>query len=64
MKTTKTKTFDTVTESRRWKEAVSRETAGMTRAELLAFFNKPRDARAHSDEAETCIVREEPPTGA
>lgn len=59
MKTTKTKTFDTVTESRRWKAAVTRQTSGMSCAELLEFFNKPR-ATIKPDE-ETCIVREEPP---
>ena len=63
--TTKTKTFDAVAESRRWKEAVSRQTAGMTREQVLAFFNKERAIAAlemmrHADE-ETCRVREDPP---
>ncbi len=64
MKTTKTKTFDTVTESRRWKAAVTRQTAGMSRAELLEFFNKPRATNIYKSELEeeTCVVREEPPT--
>jgi hypothetical protein len=35
---TKTKTFDAVAESRRWKEAVARKTKGMTRAEVMAYF--------------------------
>ena len=66
MKTMKTKTFDAVAESRRWKEAVSRQTAGMTREQVLAFFNKDRaiaalEAMRDADE-ETCVVREEPPT--
>lgn len=63
MKTTKTKTFDTVTESRRWKAAVTRQTAGMSRAELLEFFNKPRSTATYASEPgeETCILREEPP---
>ena len=65
MKTITTKTFDAVAESRRWKEAVSRQTAGMTREQVLAFFNKDRaiaalDASRHTDE-ERCLVREEPP---
>ena len=57
----KKKTFDAVAESRRWKEAVARKTAGMTSAQLLTFFNRdqalarmqtwrkksPRHATAH-----------------
>ena len=53
MKTMKTKTFETVAESRRWKEAVSRQTAGMT----------PRTSAGtirHADEP-ACILREDPP---
>jgi hypothetical protein len=42
MKTTKPKKFDTVLESRRWKAAVSRETQGMTREQILAYFDKDR----------------------
>jgi hypothetical protein len=34
------KSFDAVAESRKWKEAVARETAGMTREQLLAFFDR------------------------
>ena len=65
MKTTKTKTFDAVAESRRLKEAVSQQTEGMTREQVLAFFNKDRVIAAlgticHADEP-TCILREEPP---
>ena len=64
MKMMKTKTFDAVAESRRWKEAVSHETEGMTREEVLAFFNKDRVIAAlgairHADEP-ACIGREEP----
>ena len=36
---TKTKTFDAVAESRKWKESVARETEGMTREEVLAYFD-------------------------
>jgi hypothetical protein len=65
MKTMKTKTFDAVAESRRWKEAVSRETEGMTRDQVLALFNKDRVIAAlgttRQAEEPTCIVREEPP---
>ena len=65
MKTLKTKTFDAVAESRRWKEAVSHQTAGMTREQVLAFFNKDRVIAAlsktrHAD-APARIVREKPP---
>jgi len=31
--------FDAVAESRKWKEAVGREIAGMTSAERVAYFN-------------------------
>jgi hypothetical protein len=57
------KTFDAVSESRKWKEAVARETAGMSRAEVLDFFNNARTASSQPRETkeETCIVREEPP---
>ena len=37
---TKTKTFDAVAESRKWKETVGRETEGMTREEVLAYFDR------------------------
>ena len=37
---TTTKTFDAVAESRKWKEAVARETDGMTRDEVLAYFDR------------------------
>ena len=61
----KTKHFDAVAESRRWKEATSRQTAGMTHEEVLAFFNKERvlaslgEMRGAAEQ--TCVVREEPP---
>ena len=37
---TTTKTFDAVAESRKWKEAVARETEGMTREEVVAYFER------------------------
>ncbi|MEQ1853942.1 MAG: hypothetical protein ABMA01_20415 [Chthoniobacteraceae bacterium] len=56
------KAFDAVAESRKWKEAVTRETASMSRAEVLEFFNSSRTASSHLREyEETCVVREEPP---
>ena len=56
--------FDAVAESRRWKAAVLRQTQRMTRAEVLAYFNRHL-SRAALEEvggtAEgTCVVREEP----
>lgn len=41
----KTKTFDAMAESRRWKESVARQTEGMTREEVLAYFD--REAVGH-----------------
>ena len=62
MRTTKTKSFDAVTQSRRWKEAVMRQTERMTREEALAFFGKAAALAAlRSAEQESCGVREEPP---
>jgi hypothetical protein len=62
MKTTKTKSFDAVAESRRWKEAVARRTQGMTREQVLGFFSKERALAAmRKVTGESCIVREEPP---
>ena len=60
---TKTKTFDAVLESRRWKESVAQRTAGMSRAEVLEFFNSARKAVPQSHEAaeESCVMREKPP---
>jgi hypothetical protein len=37
---TKTKSFDAVAESRKWKESTAQETEGMTREEVLAFFDR------------------------
>ena len=60
---TKTKTFDAVIESRRWKESVTQRTAGMSRAEVLEFFNSVNPAVHQRRETaeETCVMREEPP---
>ena len=58
--------FDAVAESRKWKEAVAGETAGMSPAERMSYFRRHSSVesirrRASSVEgAETCIVREEP----
>jgi hypothetical protein len=60
---TKTKTFDAVRESRRWKESVAQRTAGMSRAEVLEFFNSARTKSTvrHGTVEETSVMREEPP---
>ena len=60
---TKTKTFDAVRESRRWKESVVQRTAGMSRAEVLEFFNGARKPtpQSHESAEESCVLREEPP---
>jgi hypothetical protein len=34
------KKFDAVAESRKWKEAVAKETAGMTPEETIAYFDR------------------------
>ena len=36
----RTKTFDTVAESRKWKEAVAKETEGMTPEQTIAYFDR------------------------
>ncbi len=36
----KAKKFDAVAESRKWKEAVAKETEGMTPEETLAYFDR------------------------
>jgi hypothetical protein len=64
--TTKTKNFDAVAESRRWKRSVSEKTAGMTRDQLLSFFDKERVLAALTTPphvgCEADSLREDPPT--
>ena len=36
----RTKTFDAVAESRKWKQAVARGTEGMTREQTIAYFDR------------------------
>ncbi len=45
-----TKTFDVVAESRKWKEAVARETEGMTPDQTVAYFDRTA-VRRRLDEA-------------
>ena len=37
---TKTKKFDAVAESRKWKEGIAKETNGMAPAEVMAYFDR------------------------
>ena len=37
---TKTKTFDAVAESRKWKESTAHETQGMSHSQVLAYFDR------------------------
>lgn len=59
--------FDAVTESRKWKEAVARETAGMSIAERMAYFRRHSSVEAirrrasATESAQSCVVREELP---
>ena len=36
----RTKTFDAVAESRKWKEAVAKETEGLTVEQTVAYFDR------------------------
>ena len=47
-----TKTFDAVAESRKWKEAVARETEGMTREQVVAYFDREAVHRRFQDALE------------
>lgn len=58
--------FDAVAESRKWREATSRQLFAMSREERLAHLSEARKrylslAREHLSEEDPCIVREEPP---
>ncbi len=56
--------FDAVAESRRWKEAVAAETAGLSMSERIAWFRRQSSIpaiRAHTQGAEDLVLREEPP---
>jgi hypothetical protein len=56
---TTTKTFDAVAESRKWKEAVARETEGLSPEQVVAYFDREavhrrfQDALERSREQET-----------
>jgi hypothetical protein len=57
--------FDAVAESRRWKEAVSAETAGMGIRERMAWFRRQSSVPAIREQAEPnvggMVLREDPP---
>lgn len=57
--------FDAVAESRRWKEAVASETAGMSLTERMAWFRRQSSVPAIREQAQsaigTMVLREEPP---
>jgi len=55
---TKTKLFDAVIESRKWKEAVARETAGMTREQLLAYFDREKTLERMREARERAAKRQ------
>ena len=55
---TKNKTFDAVKESRKWKESVGRQTEGMTREEVLAYFDREAVYRRFQEALERARVRE------
>lgn len=57
--------FDAVAESRRWKEAVAAETAGMSVSERMAWFRRQSSVPAIRNQAqpvaEELMLREELP---
>lgn len=60
MATTTNKTFDAVEMSRRLREETSRKLAALTREQQIAVLNAQLRSAPRA-EAETCVVREEPP---
>ena len=57
--------FDAVAESRRWKEAVAAETAGLSMSERMAWFRRQSSVPAIRERALSTpgelVAREEPP---
>jgi hypothetical protein len=58
--------FDAVAESRRWKEAVAAETAGMSSGERMAWFRRQSSVSAIRNQAQPAtgelVLREDPPS--
>ncbi|MGB8169534.1 MAG: hypothetical protein WCF18_18685 [Chthoniobacteraceae bacterium] len=53
-------------ESRKWREATSRQLFAMSREERMAYLSAARTrylsgTKEHATEEESCVVREEPP---
>jgi hypothetical protein len=57
--------FDAVAESRRWKESVAAETAGMSVTERMAWFRRQSSVPSIRDQAQSSarnlVLRDEPP---
>lgn len=58
--------FDAVAESRKWREATSRQLFAMSREERMAYLSAARahylsGTREHAGQEDSCAVREEPP---
>lgn len=59
--------FDAVAQSRKWKESVAHETAGMSSAERMDYFRRHSSVEAIRQRAsgvepsESCVIRAEPP---
>ena len=58
--------FDAVAESRKWREATSRQLFAMSREERMTYLSAARTrylsgTKEHISQEESCIVREEPP---
>jgi hypothetical protein len=57
--------FDAVAESRRWKEAVAAETAGLSIPERMAWFRRQSSVAAIREQAQSAkeqlVLREDPP---
>ncbi len=58
--------FDAVAESRKWREATSRQLFAMSREERMAYLSAARTrylsgTKEHATEEESCAVREEAP---
>ncbi len=58
--------FDAVAESRKWREATSRQLFAMSREERMAFLSAARarylsGTKEPAGQEESCLVHEEPP---
>jgi hypothetical protein len=53
----KTKTFDAVIESRKWKAEVSEKTQSMSREQVLAFFDKDKALASLAQMRQSSLTR-------